>query len=41
MVIRDPTLHGLLNEDVGDLSGVIEPQSKSLVSCVLDYWVCF
>jgi hypothetical protein len=34
-VERDPTLCGRLNEEVGHLGGVTEPQDKSCVSCVL------
>jgi hypothetical protein len=34
-VKRDPTLRGRLNEEVGHLGGVTEPQDKSCVSCVL------
>jgi hypothetical protein len=38
-VERDPTLGGRLNEEVGHLSGVTEPQDKSCVSCVLRNFV--
>jgi hypothetical protein len=39
-VERDPTLCDLLNEAVGHLGGVTEPQDKSCVSCVLVHCVC-
>jgi hypothetical protein len=39
-VERDPTLGGRLNEEVGHLGGVTEPQDKSCVSCVLAHCVC-
>jgi hypothetical protein len=38
-VERDPTLCGLLNEEVGHLGGVTEPRDKSCVSCVLAHCV--
>ena len=40
-VERDPALCGRLNEEVGHLGGVTEPQDKSCVSCVLDYYDCY
>jgi hypothetical protein len=39
-VERDPALYGRLNEEVGHLCGVVEPQHKSYVSCVLAHYVC-
>jgi hypothetical protein len=38
-VERDPALCGRLNEEVGHLGGVTEPQDKSCVSCVLAHCV--
>jgi hypothetical protein len=39
-VVRDPTLCGRLNKEVGHLRGVTEPRDKSCVSCVLAHCVC-
>jgi hypothetical protein len=39
-VERDPTLCGRLNEEVGHLGGVTEPQDKFCVSCVLAHCIC-
>ena len=39
-VERDPALSGRLNEEVGHLGGVTEPQDKSCVSCVHAHCVC-
>jgi hypothetical protein len=39
-VVRDPTLCGRLNKEVGHLGGVSEPRDKSCVSCVLAHCVC-
>jgi hypothetical protein len=39
-VERDSTLCGHLNEEVGHLYGVTEPQDKSCVTCVLAHCVC-
>jgi hypothetical protein len=39
-VERDLALCGRLNEEVGHLGGVTEPQDKSCVPCVLAHCVC-
>jgi hypothetical protein len=39
-VERDSTLYGCLNEEVGHLGGVTEPQDKSCVSFVIAHCVC-
>jgi hypothetical protein len=38
---KDLALYGCLNEEVGHLGSVTEPQDKSCVSCVIDYCDCF
>jgi hypothetical protein len=39
-VERDSALCGRLNEEIGHLGGVTEPQDKSCVPCVLSHCVC-